>query len=207
MAGRKQGRADLLRGAPQPSKQAVKVKVIVADCLMPPSRVGARTQGRHTLDERSSIQVLRSQMIPRCPPTPNRKHPRAKDRIKKGPLTKRGCAHTPTHEPTRGRRGMGVSQLWSWVLLLLSTFFFRGRGGESASSVWLAQRLTHVRKGFCQEGILSGRNFVRKEFCQAGILGDTYARTHAHTHARAHTCRKMQMGTLALTADFNNFFR
>ena len=27
-----------------------------------------------------------------------------------------------------------------------------------------------VRKGFCQEGILSGRNFVRKEFCQAGIL-------------------------------------
>ena len=47
-----------------------------------------------------------------------------------------------------GRRGMGVSQLWSWVLLLS-----RGWGGKSASSVWLAQRLTHVRKGFCQEGI------------------------------------------------------
>ena len=75
-----------------------------------------------------------------------------------------------------GRRGMGASQLWSWVLLL-STFFFWGAGGESASSVWLAQpRLTRVRKCalsgsvLCQEGILSGRNFVRQEFCQKGIL-------------------------------------
>ena len=36
-------------------------------------------------------------------------------------------------------------------------FFFRGDGGQSASSVWLAQRLTRVRK--CA---LSGRDFVRK---------------------------------------------
>ena len=27
-----------------------------------------------------------------------------------------------------------------------------------------------VRKEFCQEGILSGRNFVRQEFCQAGFV-------------------------------------
>ena len=34
----------------------------------------------------------------------------------------------------------------------------------------LCQEVCSVRKGFCQEGILSRRNFVRKEFCQAGIL-------------------------------------
>ena len=55
-------------------------------------------------------------------------------------------------------------------------FLFWGDGGQSASSVWLAQRLTpvrkcalsgrdFVRKGFCQEGILSGRNPVRQGFC------------------------------------------
>ena len=33
-----------------------------------------------------------------------------------------------------GEGGMGASQLWSWVLLL-STFFFWGAGGESASGV------------------------------------------------------------------------
>ena len=59
----------------------------------------------------------------------------------------------------------GVSQLWSWVLLL-STFFFRGRGGKSASSVWLAQRLTHVRKDVVRKRALPGRNFVRKGFCK-----------------------------------------
>ena len=32
------------------------------------------------------------------------------------------------------------------------------------------QEVCSVRKGFCQEGILSGRNFVRQEFCQEGIL-------------------------------------
>ena len=97
------------------------------------------------------------------------------------------------------RRGMGASQLWSWVLLL-STFFFWGARGESASGgakgnggesalelgVVVVYRLAcptfdtcqegilsgrdFVRKGFCQGGILSGRDFVRKEFCQAGIL-------------------------------------
>ena len=89
----------------------------------------------------------------------------------------RGASQLPGFEG-----GRGASQLWK-LLLLLSAFFFGGGGGggESASSVWLAQRLTRVRKcalsgrdsvrkGFCQAEILSGRNFVREEFCQEGIL-------------------------------------
>ena len=51
-----------------------------------------------------------------------------------------------------------------------SSVFFRGDGGQSASSVWLAQRLTRAESVLCQEGILSERDFVRKEFCQEGIL-------------------------------------
>ena len=35
---------------------------------------------------------------------------------------------------------------------------------------WILSGRDFVRKGFCQEGILSGRDFVRKEFCQEGIL-------------------------------------
>ena len=94
------------------------------------------------------------------------------------------------------RGGMGASQLWSWVLLL-STFFFRGaraesasggakgNGGESALELGVVVvyflfsgaggrvsffRLACPTFDTCQEGILSGRDFVRKEFCQEGIL-------------------------------------
>ena len=56
-------------------------------------------------------------------------------------------------------------------------FLFLEAGGEFVFCVWLAQpRLTHVRKCalsgsvLCQEGVLSGRNFVRQEYCQEGIL-------------------------------------
>ena len=65
-----------------------------------------------------------------------------------GPVSFRGCEGT--------HRSLVVSS---------SVFFFRGDGGQSASCVWLAQRLTRVRK--CA---LSGRDFVRKGFCQEGIL-------------------------------------
>ena len=79
-----------------------------------------------------------------------------------------------------GGRGAGGQSALEFGGVVVG-FFFRGDGGQSASSVWLAQRLTRVRKralsgrdfvrkGFCQEGILSGRSFVREEFCQAGIL-------------------------------------
>ena len=77
----------------------------------------------------------------------------------------------------KGEGGQSALELGLFVVC----FCFQGDGGQSASSVWLAQRLTRVRKcglsgrdfvrkGFCQEGTLSGRNFVREEFCQAGIL-------------------------------------
>ena len=84
------------------------------------------------------------------------------------------------------QRGMGASQLWSWVLL----FFFWGARGESASGGakgnggesaldccccllsffgggGASQLLPLACPTFdtCQEGILSGRDFVRKEFC------------------------------------------
>ena len=37
-----------------------------------------------------------------------------------------------------------------------------------------------ILEGICQEGILSGRNFVRKEFCQEGILsGRNFVRKRA----------------------------
>ena len=96
----------------------------------------------------------------------------------------RGARGESASGGAKGNGGESALELGVKLLLLLSTFFFRGRGGESASSVWLAQRLTHVRKGFCQErilsrrnfvrrkqaGILSGKDFVRKGFCQEGIL-------------------------------------
>ena len=75
---------------------------------------------------------------------------------------------------------MGASQLWSWVLLL-STFFFWGARGESASGGAKgnggesALELGVVRKGFCQEGVLSGSGL-----CQEGILpGKVFVRKRA----------------------------
>ena len=74
-----------------------------------------------------------------------------------------------------GRVSFGVG---CETVAVVVCFFLGGGGGESACSVWLAQRLTRVRKcalsgrdsvrkGFCQAEILSGRNFVRKGFCPA----------------------------------------
>ena len=81
-----------------------------------------------------------------------------------GPVSFRGC-----------EGGRGASQLWSWVCS--SSVFVLRRAGGPVSFFRLAcptfdtcQEVCSVRKGFCQEGILSGRNFVREEFCQAGIL-------------------------------------
>ena len=86
-----------------------------------------------------------------------------------------GPASRKLTAPLRPSGGWGASQLWS--LVVSSSVFFRGDRG--------AQRLTRVRKcalsgrdfvrkEFCQEGILSGRNFVgwnfvRQEFCRSGL--------------------------------------
>ena len=104
-----------------------------------------------------------------------------------GPVSFRGC-----------EGGRGASQLWSWVCS--SSVFvlrraggpvsFRGCGGgrgQSALELGLfivcfvcfcfeaSRRASQLRgeqegQSVCQEGILSGRDFVRKEFCQGGIL-------------------------------------
>ena len=64
-------------------------------------------------------------------------------------------------------------------------FFSGGRGPVSffrlaCPTFDTCQEVCSVRKGFCQEGILSGRNFVREEFCQGGILsGRNFARKRA----------------------------
>ena len=60
-------------------------------------------------------------------------------------------------------------------MVVLSSVFFSGGTGGRVSFFRLACPTfdtggDFVRKGFCQEGILSGRNFVRQEFCQEGIL-------------------------------------
>ena len=81
--------------------------------------------------------------------------------------------------------GRGASQLWSWVCS--SSVFVLRRAGGPVSFFRLAcptfdtcQEVCSVRKGFCQEWILSGRNFVREEFCQGGILsGRNFARKRA----------------------------
>ena len=56
-----------------------------------------------------------------------------------------------------------------------SVFFSGGRGPVSffrlaCPTFDACQEVCSVRKGFCQAGILSGRNFVRQEFCQEEIL-------------------------------------
>ena len=64
-------------------------------------------------------------------------------------------------------------------------FFSGGRGPVSffrlaCPTFDTCQEVCSVREGFCQEGILSGRNFVRQEFCQAGILsGRNFVRKRA----------------------------
>ena len=73
---------------------------------------------------------------------------------------------------------VGESALELGVVVVVY-FLFSGAGGRvsflpfglpNVSGSVLCQEVCSVRKGFCQEGILSGRNFVRQEFCQEGIL-------------------------------------
>ena len=54
-----------------------------------------------------------------------------------------------------GRAGAGGAVSFG-VWWCRRRFFFRGDGGQSASSVWLAQRLTRVRKCALSERALPG---------------------------------------------------
>ena len=83
-----------------------------------------------------------------------------------------------------GGRGAGCQSALEFGGVVVG-FFSGGRGPVSffrlaCPTFDTCQEVCSVRKGFCQEGILSGRNFVREEFCQGGVLsGTNFARKRA----------------------------